>query len=320
MQDTAEVLDSVRLNFTPDSLFFLNITLAFIMFGVALGIKVDHFKKIVYNPRSVIIGSISQIILLPAITFLLIIALGNKIIPSIAMGMILVAACPGGNISNFMTFLARGNAALSVSLTGIVTLGAVIITPLNFAFWGNLYNAYQVKHDASHLLQNLEIDFWQMLYTVFILLGIPLILGMVFSAKFPKTTDKIIKPVKFISILAFVGIVIMAFAKNYEHFVNHIGTIFLLVLLHNALALSSGFLLATSLKTSREDRRSITIETGIQNSGLGLVLIFNPKIFPPELAIGGMAVVTAWWGIWHILSGLSIAGFWSKIPLNSKND
>lgn len=320
MQDTAEVLDQVKLNFTPDSLFFLNITLAFIMFGVALGIKIEHFKKIINNPRSVIIGSFSQIFLLPSVTFLLIIAMGDRILPSIAMGMILVAACPGGNISNFMTYLAKGNAALSVSLTGIVTLGAVLITPLNFAFWGNLYNLYQARSDASHLLQTLDIDFWQMLYTVFILLGIPIILGMSFSAKFPKTTEKIIIPVKYLSIFAFVGIVIMAFAKNYEHFVNHIGMIFLIVLIHNALALSAGYLLATSLKTPREDRRSITIETGIQNSGLGLVLIFNPKIFPPELAIGGMAVVTAWWGIWHILSGLSIAGLWSRIPINERHD
>jgi len=319
MGDTTQVLDSVKLNFSPDSLFFLNVTLAFIMFGVALGIRLDHFKKIILNPRSIVLGAISQILLLPALTFLLIIAMGNLIYPSIAIGMILVASCPGGNISNFMTYLAKGNTALSVSLTGLITLLSVIITPLNFTFWGNLYNRYMAKSDAGHLIQTLNIDLTEMLYTVFILLGIPLILGMVFAAKFPKLTSKIIRPVKIISIVAFIGIVIMAFTSNYQHFINHIGAIFLLVLLHNSLALGTGYSFATLFKTPNSDRRTITIETGIQNSGLGLVLIFNPKIFPPELAVGGMAVVTAWWGIWHILSGLTLAGLWSKKP-NSNND
>jgi BASS family bile acid:Na+ symporter len=133
--------------------------------------------------------------------------------------------------------------------------------------------------------------------------------------KFPGFTAKIVKPVKRLSILIFIGIVVMAFANNYEFFVAHIQYIFILVLLHNATALATGYAFGSITKVPRVDRRTITIETGIQNSGLGLVLIFNPKIFPPDLAVGGMAFVTAWWGIWHILAGLGLAGFWSKLKI-----
>ena len=116
--------------------------------------------------------------------------------------------------------------------------------------------------------------------------------------------------------MIFIIIVILAFSNNSRFFLKHIKYIFILVLLHNAVALASGYVFASLFKVPRIDRRTITIETGIQNSGLGLVLIFNPKIFPAELSIGGMAFVTAWWGIWHILSGLGLAGFWSKFKLN----
>lgn len=318
MNDTINVVDQVRLNFSTDSLLALNFTLAFIMFGVALDIKTGHFKQLIKNPKPAIVGVISQFVLLPAITFLLAILLGTNILPTMAIGMILVASCPGGNVSNFMTHIAKGNAALSVSLTAIATIGAVVITPLNFKFWGSLYNKYQLNSSADELIRQIDIDLLQMFYTVFILLGIPIILGMSFAAKFPGLTEKISKPIKTISFVAFIGIVVLAFTKNYDHFINHVGTIFYVVLIHNAVALLTGFTFSSAFKLPNIDRRSISIETGIQNSGLGLVLIFNPKIFPPELTIGGMAIVTAWWGIWHILSGLSIASIWARIPIKNK--
>lgn len=307
-----EALDQVRLNFSADSLLALNLTLAFIMFGVALGIKTEHFKKILINPKSAIIGFVSQFLLLPVITFIVCILFQNKIVPSIAMGMLLVASCPGGNVSNFMSSLAKANTALSVSLTGIATLGAIILTPLNFAFWAGLYNKIY-ESDASHLIIDIDIDIIDMFKTVFILLGIPLVIGMFVSAKFPKLTSKIIKPISTFSFIAFIGIVILAFTKNYDHFANYISTVFIIVLVHNALAFLTGYAFASAFKLSKPDRKTITIETGIQNSGLGLVLIFN-QIFTHDgnLALGGMALVTAWWGIWHIISGLTLSSIWSK--------
>ena len=323
MREALEVLDSLHLNFSKEGLFILNLTLAFIMFGVALEIKFDHFRKVMQNPKATVIGFISQFFFLPAVTFIVILLLSNLITPTIALGMILVSSCPGGNISNFISSLAKGNVALSVSLTAIATLSAIILTPLNFAIWGKLYIlAYNVKQ--THLLQPITIDPFEMFKTVFILLGIPLILGMFFNHKFPKITEKIVKPLKNLSILLFIAIVVIMFSKNYDFFIKHIFYIFIIVLVHNGIALSTGFTAATSFRLSSFDRRSITIETGIQNSGLALVLLFNPDIFPETitingmvrpLEIGGMAFIAAWWGIWHILAGLSVAGIWSRIPV-----
>jgi bile acid:Na+ symporter, BASS family len=314
MFEALKAIDTVSLRFSQDGLLILNISLALIMFGVAMGIKVEDFTRLIKKPVSVVVGFISQFLLLPAITFLLVILLQKFITPTVAMGMILVSACPGGNISNFMSSLANGNAALSVSLTALATLSAIFMTPLNFAIWGGLYlNFYQGT--PSDLLQPLVIDPLEMFKTVFILLGIPLVLGMSFSYYLPRIAKVVIKPLRLLSILVFFAMVIILFKSNYDFFLRVIKYIFLIVLLHNILAFLTGFSLSTITRRLPQDRRAITIETGIQNSGLGLVLLFNPNIFPPNMMIGGMAVVTAWWGIWHIISGLGIAGIWSQIPV-----
>ncbi len=316
MIESLKLLDNIRLNFSPQGLFILILALAFIMFGVALEIKLSHFKDLISKPKATIIGFLSQFLLLPLVTVFLLVFFRRYITPTIAMGMILVASCPGGNISNFITSLAKGNIALSVSLTAIATISAIILTPLNFSLWGRAYTNFISKVDSSALLRPLEIDIWQMFQTVFILLGVPIAAGMWFNHKYPGTTHKIVKTVKRLSILLFIVIVIMAFSNNFEYFMVHIKYIFILVFIHNALALFTGFIFASVMRLSKYDRRSVSIETGIQNSGLALVLLFNPKIFPVELAIGGMAFIAAWWGIWHILAGLGIAMFWSRRPLN----
>lgn len=302
-----EKLDWIRLNFSKGALLIMNITLAFIMFGVALEINFDSFRQILKAPKSLVLGIFSQFLALPALTFILVYFL--KPTPSVALGMILVAACPGGNISNFISSMAKGNVALSISLTAFATIVAVIMTPFNFAFWGNLYS------ETAHLVIPIRIDIPEMLRTVLILLGLPVMAGLWFSRRFPQITAKIINPVKKISMIIFIGFVIGALAGNLEYFKSYIHLIFLIVLAHNALALLTGFGLASLGKISRKDRRSLTIETGIQNSGLGLVLIFNPRLFD---GLGGMAFIAAWWGIWHIISGLLMAYFWSKKPLTDE--
>lgn len=314
MKEALEVLDSVRLNFSPSSLIFLNITIAFIMFGVALDIKTQHFKDLMMNPRSVLVGIFSQFILLPAVTFLFIILLNPT--PTVALGMILISACPGGNISNFMTAMAKGNIALSVSLTAIATLGATFMTPLNFALWGKLFVMNYNSDAAGELLVPISIDFGQMVQTVVILLGIPVAVGLLLSQYFPKFTEKIKKPIRKLSIIIFIGFVIILLTSNFNNFMLSIHLVFLIVLIHNGIALATGYGTASLFKLPNIDRRTITIETGIQNSGLALVLMFNPKIFPAGLELGGMTIIAAWWGIWHILSGFGISYLWTrkKVP------
>jgi BASS family bile acid:Na+ symporter len=305
MHEDLLLLDNIRLNFSQASLHIMNITIGFIMFGVALEIKWDQFRDVLRNPRKVIVGLFAQYLVLPAVTFLAVWLLGSYITPAVAFGMILVASCPGGNVSNFISSVAKANVALSVSLTAAATILALIFTPLNFAFWGKLYST------TSPLLRPIVIDPVDMFRTVIILLGIPVAAGILFSQKLPRITEKIKKPIKTLSLLIFAAFVIMAFRNNYGYFIMYAKWIIIIVLIHNGMALLSGYFTASAFGLNQIDRRTISIETGIQNSGLGLVLLFNPKIFPPELNMGGMAFIAAWWGIWHILAGLGLATFWS---------
>ena len=311
MYEQLLTLDGIRINFSASGMHIVNIVLAFVMFGVALGIRFQMFKDVFRYPKSAIVGLFSQIIGLPALTFLLVILLNHWITPMIAMGMILVAACPGGNISNFMSQFSKANTELAISLTAVSTAFATVITPFNFWFWGYLYVNFINKH-AAEALVTLDIPLVQMFETVFLLLGVPLVLGMLTVKYFPKIAEKLKKPMQYFSLVFFVGMVVMAFGNNLELFVKYIFFVFILVLIHNGAVLSMGYGLATAFKLPDRDRRALTIETGIQNSGLGLVLLFNPKIFPPELAIGGMLFITAWWGIWHIISGMAISFYWSR--------
>ncbi len=299
-------LDPIRINFSAGGMRVINIVLALVMFGVALGIRPAEFKTVFIRPKSAILGLICQWFLLPAMTFLLIMLFRNYITPMVAMGMILVASCPGGNISNFMSSLSKANTELSVTLTAISTSAATFMTPFSFAFWGGLYTRYLNRY-ADAALQPLHIDIWQTLETVFILLGIPLVLGILFVHFFPKAAEKMKKPMQYYSLIFFIAMVVLSFSSNFDLFIKYIFFIFIIVLLHNALALSIGYGVGSAFKLPRKDRRTLTIETGIQNSGLGLVLLFNPKIFPPELAMGGMLFITAWWGVWHIISGLGVS-------------
>ena len=288
----------------------LNVALGLVMFGVALGIKPSNFVNIIKNPKSIITGIVCQIILLPALTFLLVVACGNLLSPMVALGMILVASCPGGNVSNFITSLSRGNSELSVSLTAFNTAACIFTTPINFAFWGKMYLSYAGKHDI--VLPNLEIPFWEIFQSIVIIMGIPLVLGMLCAQYYPRIAAKLNKPLQRLSIVVFIAMVAIIFTSNFNTFLKCITSIFLVVLVHNLLALGIGFGTSTALKLPYKDRRTLTIETGIQNSGLGLVLLMNPHIFDPTKweNNGGMVVITAWWGVWHIISGFTLAYLW----------
>lgn len=303
-------VDAIQVHMNEAGMNALNIVLAFVMFGVALGIKPRTFIDIIKQPKSVLLGIICQLLLLPALTFVLTITFDGWISPMMALGMILVASCPGGNISNFITSLSRGNTELSVSLTAFNTAACIVSTPANFAFWGGLYLRFAERQDLA--IPELSIPFWDIFKTIVILLGVPLILGILCSQYLPKLTQKLKKPMQYLSIAFFIAMVVLTFGSNIDAFMKAIRFIFLIVLVHNLLALGIGFGTGTMFKVPYKDRRTMTIETGIQNSGLGLVLLFNPNIFDPVIWTnnGGMVVITAWWGVWHIISGLTLAYLW----------
>ena len=292
-------IDSAVLKMNSDSILLMNISLGFIMLGVALKLEVKDFILVFSAPKSVLVGFVSQFFALPFLTFLFVLIL--KPMPSVAMGMMIVAACPGGNISNFMTSIANGNTALSVCMTAIASVIAVFMTPFNISFWGGMYAP------TASILSNVSIDFIEMLKIVGMILLIPLVIGMCLRAFKPKMADFLLPITHYGSMLIFGSIVVFAFKANTDLFLKYIHLIIFIVLAHNAIGILTGYSLARLFKLPGTDQKTLAIETGIQNSGLGLGLIF--AFFD---GMGGMAIVAGWWGIWHIISGLSIAYFFKN--------
>lgn len=277
----------------------LNYCLAFIMFGVALNMTLQDFKRVIYFPKAFITGLFSQTILLPLFTVVLIAVWQPP--PSVSLGLILIAACPGGNISNFATALAKGNVALSITLTSVVTLLATVTAPLGFALWPNILPGLR------DYVQKIEVEHWLMFKAIIQLILIPLAAGMLFKQWQPRLTQRILQPIKILSLIIFVGFIVAALAGNLQNIQDHLHHVLALVFVHNGLAYVIGYYAARFSRLPEPDARAISLETGIQNSGLGLVLIFN--FFP---TLGGMILVAAWWGVYDLVSSLALALWWSR--------
>ena len=338
MKETLQILDPLDPNLGAGEMTLVNIILALVMFGVALGIKLDTFKDVFRYPKSIFVGIGLQWVALPLVTLCVALALNSIITPMVALGMILVASCPGGNISNFMSSYAKGNIELSVSMTAVTTAFAPLITPLNFWLYGTLYcNIVSINNDIPTLV----IPFGDMFEQIMLLLGIPIVAGIAFAHYFPNVTKRLLKPSQILSIILFMGMVVVSFTKvvssleGYDNIVCHLcnntitesvtlGTVALavifaviVVIIHNLCALSTGYGGGTLFRLPKADRRSMTIEVGIQNSGLGLILLFNDRIFDPAIwdNNGGMVFITALWGVWHIISGLITSSIFRRTKL-----
>ncbi len=299
-------IDQIRINFTPDTLWVLNIALAFLTFGVALDIRISDFKQVFENPKKVFIGLTSQWLLMPILTLLIVLFFNPE--PSIALGMAMVAACPGGNVSNYATHLAKGNSALSVTMTSIVTLSSIVTTPLIFGICAI------VLPQTQSVLKDITLDPFSVFKIILQLIIVPLTLGMYLTHKHTNFANRIRKFVKTTSMLIFMAIIVGAVLANTENIFKHIHLVFLIVLLHNGSAYVVGYYFAKANKLPQADARAIAIETGIQNSGLGLILIFN---FFENL--GGMILVAAFWGVWDLISSFGLAMWWRRTPPDNSN-
>ncbi len=286
------------IQFDPASLIMLNAIMATMMFGVSLTLKTEDFKRIIKSPVAPLAGLFAQFLLLPLATCLMTWAL--RIDPELALGMVLVASCPGGSFSNVMTWLGKGNVAVSVSMTAVSSLAATVLTPLNFAFYGWL-NPY-----TRDYLTQISLEPGSILLIVLLVLALPLVLGMLSGRRWPALAQRSEKPLRLVSLLVFLGFVGIAFSNNLDLFIERFHSFFWLVVAHNLLALSLGYGMARLMRLPIADRRAITLEVGIQNSGLGLVILFT--FFPNA---GGMMLITAFWGVWHLVSGLTLSQLWA---------
>ncbi|MBQ0753105.1 MAG: bile acid:sodium symporter family protein [Gammaproteobacteria bacterium] len=287
------------MQFSSSDLLLLNLTIAAMMFGVSLQLKVADFARLLTSPKAPVIGLIAQFMLLPALTCGL--TWLFNIDPELALGMILVASCPGGTFSNIMTWIGRGSVAVSVTMTAISSLAAVVMTPFNFAFYGWL------NPSTRTILTDISVSPWQLLGLVVLVLGVPIALGMFVGRRYPHLALRSDKPMRIASLSVFLIFVALAFIKNRALLADAMAMVVPLVIAHNFIALSIGALSARVAKLNIAERRAVTMEVGIQNSGLGLTILFT--FFPNS---SGMILIAACWGVWHLISGLSLAYFWSR--------
>lgn len=286
--------DTIQIHFSQSQGLFLQLCLGFLMFGVALELHWRDFAYMLQKPKLVAAGLFSQWVLLPVLTLSLVWLFSPPV--SLAMGMLLIAACPGGNVSNYAVHLAGANIALSVVLTSISTLACALVTPFLFQLMTQLSGL------KGHLT-DIHIDFLSMVQTLAILVFLPILVANILHYLSPDFVKKIRPVVKTGSLLLFFGFVVAGVIGNLDNLVQHLPLVFWWVLLHNGLALLVGYVWsAYILRQPFSTAVSISLETGIQNSGLALLLVF--AFFQGN---GGMALLAAWWSIWHLISALAVA-------------
>lgn len=293
--------DALPLAFNPSGLVLLNAIIALMILGASLDLRVADLRAVFARPAGVVAGLSAQAVLTPAATCLL--SWVFRVDPALSLGMMLVAACPSGALSNVLTWRARGNVALSVGLTTVSSLAATVLTPLNFALYGWL------NPRTRELLQEVAIPVGGILTQVALVLALPVMLGMLIGAQAPRVATRLERPLRSLSFLILLAFIAGAFWENRALFVARFGDFFWLVVLQNAMALGIGLWVARLARLNDADTRAVTIEVGIHNSGLGLAILFT--FFP---AAGSMMLITAFWGVWHLVSGLALAGWWGRRP------
>jgi BASS family bile acid:Na+ symporter len=297
------------MNYDANQQLLLGVVLAVMIFGVSLELRVSQFVAIVKQPQPILAGMLGQCLILPWATLL--VTLLVDLHPGIELGLLLVACCPGGNMSNIMTHLARGNTALSMSMTAMSSLLALVLLPLNFALTTG-QNPAASAFLAEHL-QALHIDQTSIMLNLLWLLGLPLTLGMLVGNTAPVFAERIMPWFKRFALLAFALFVIGGVLGNWKMLSANFGLVLLIVVLHNASAIGLGWLMAKLARQRGANLRAMVIEISMHNSGLALGLIFAQ--FGGELH---MALVAALWGTWHLISGLLLVLFWRNQPLTSQ--
>ncbi|MBK6932097.1 MAG: bile acid:sodium symporter family protein [Saprospirales bacterium] len=291
--------DTLVINFNAGQLRLLNIAMAFLMFSVALDIRLSDFRKVVQFPKSIAVGVVAQYLLFPVLTLGIIEVFRPPV--SMALGMILVSMCPSGNMTNFLVHYSRANTALSVTLNAVIILCATVITPAGFLFWAKFVPG------SEALRRSFEVGFGDMALIIVELILAPLLLGMWLNSRYPDRVARIRPWVQRIALIIFFTILVLALLGNGKNLVNYLGYAFTIVLAHNALGLGSGYWFGRLNRLPEGDCRTLAFETGVHNTALGLLLIF--RFFN---GLGGMALIAAWWGIWDLVTGMSLAAWWRR--------
>lgn len=295
-------LDSLRIVLDPVGQAGVALALVLVMFSVALGLRVDDFAFLRDKPLLFVGGVVSQVVILPLVTFLLILVLRPP--ASIALGMIVVACCPGGAVSNLLTYLSRGNVAASVALTATSSMLAAILTPTSILFWSEAYEP------TATLLRTLDVNPLIFVAQTTFLLAAPLVLGMIVATRAPDVAARIRQRTTVLGVSVLVGVIIYGIAYFFPVLFPALPLLGGVVVLHNAVAFATGALAGRALSGLSATRRALTFEIGIQNSGLALVILLSQL-----KGLGGAAAIAAVWGVWHLIAGGLLAVFFRQFDV-----
>lgn len=270
---------------------YITYILGIIMFGMGLSVKASDFKEIFLRPKDVILGIISQFTLMPLIAYVLIVVF--KLDIALAIGVALVGACPGGTSSNVISYLSKADVALSVSITSCTTLLAPIVTPF-----------------ITYLLvgKSIDINAVGMFISIINVVILPILLGILAHKFLPKITNILQDILPLISTLGIVAIVMSVVSVSAAKILDNIGVIFLVVILHNICGYALGYLVGKIFKLNMAKKKTLSIEVGMQNSGLAAALATTHFAMYPLAA-----VPAALFSVWHNISGGILAGIFRKI-------
>ncbi len=293
-----EALDSLRIVLDPMGQAGVALALMLVMFGVALGLRIDDFRILAAKPSLYIGGIVTQVVVLPLVTFGLINLISPP--PSIALGMIVVACCPGGSVSNLLTYLSRGNVAVSVALTATSSMLAALLTPASILFWAEAYEP------TAELLVSLDVNPLLFVGQTTLLLAIPLAAGMIVAAKAPDIAERIRKRTIVAGAVVLAATIVYGIIYFYPILWPAVGLLAGIAIVHNTAAFATGALAGFVLAKHPSIRRALTFEVGIQNSGLALIILLAQL-----KGVGGAAAIVAVWGVWHLVAGSLLVMFYN---------
>ena len=285
-----EALDNLRIVLDPMGQAGVALALILVMFGVALGLRVQDFKILAAKPSVYMGGVVAQIVFLPLVTFGLIHLISPP--PSIALGMIVVACCPGGSVSNLFTYLSRGDVAVSVALTATSSMLAALLTPASTLFWAQAYAP------TAELLVSLDVNPLLFIGQTTLLLAIPLAAGMIVAARAPDVAERIRKRTTVVGASVLGATIVYGIIYFYPVLWPAVGLLASVTVMHNTAAFATGAVVGLALTRHSSIRRALTFEVGIQNSGLALIILLSQL-----KGVGGAAAVAAVWGVWHLIAG-----------------
>ncbi|MCV0397244.1 MAG: bile acid:sodium symporter [Rhizobiaceae bacterium] len=297
-----EPIDQALFNFSPRAGLAVAVMVGFLVFAVALDLTWDQFRRVLRSPGAPGVGLAAQYLILPAAAFGIGVLMAAT--PSIALGLLLVACCPAGALSNYLTGVARGSVATSVSMTAISTLSSIVLTPLLFAFWASM------NPETRAVIERIEIEPVRVVMVLLIMLIVPVAAGMLIRARNPGTADRIRHWVRRIAGLVFAVVVAVLLLGNIGVLGSFASIALPPVLVTFTVAVLLGWGLARASGLAAADRRAVTLEVAFQNVALAIGLAVA---FFPELA--GVAITSILWGVVHLTVGFAIAAAWMRLPV-----